>query len=67
MQSMHRKKPKDPVAVARGAKGGKKGGPVRASHLTPEERSDQARQAAMARWHKKKKKRNRIRTAREAH
>lgn len=32
--------------------GGKKGGKARASKLTPEQRSDIARTAAMARWKK---------------
>ena len=43
---------KDPEAVARGSRGGKKGGPARAAKLTPEERSEIARKAAEARWDK---------------
>lgn len=41
---------KDPEAVARGRKGGQKGGRVRAERMTPEERSEAARRAAQARW-----------------
>jgi hypothetical protein len=41
---------KDPEAVARGRKGGQKGGRARADRLTPEERSAAARRAAQARW-----------------
>ena len=44
--------PKDPAAVALGRKGGKVGGKVRASRMTPEQRSDAARKAAAARWKK---------------
>lgn len=44
---------KDPNAVALGRKGGKKGGKKRAENMTPEERSEAARKAALARWHKK--------------
>lgn len=43
---------KDPAAVALGRKGGKKGGAVRASRMTPEERAEIARVAAAARWKK---------------
>ena len=45
---------KNPHAVALGRLGGKKGGKARAEKLTPEERSDIARMAALARWKKKK-------------
>jgi hypothetical protein len=45
-------KEKDPEAVARGRKGGLKGGAARAATLTPEERSASARKAARARWRK---------------
>jgi hypothetical protein len=45
-------RPKDPAAVAMGRKGGKKGGTVRASRMTAEERSEAARKAATARWNK---------------
>lgn len=41
---------KDPAAVELGRKGGKKGGKIRAKNLTPERRSEIARQAAAARW-----------------
>lgn len=41
---------KDPNAVALGRKGGKKGGKARAAKMTPEERSEAARKAALARW-----------------
>ena len=37
-----------------GKKGGKKGGTVRASRMTAEERSESARRAVEARWAKKK-------------
>jgi hypothetical protein len=36
-----------------GAKGGKKGGLVRASRMTPEQRSESAQKAVRARWAKK--------------
>jgi hypothetical protein len=38
-----------------GKKGGLKGGPARAAKLTPEQRSESARNAIRARWAKKKK------------
>jgi hypothetical protein len=41
---------KDPAAVALGRKGGLKGGKARAAKLTPEQRSEIARQAALKRW-----------------
>ena len=47
---------KDPAAVALGRRGGKKGGPARAKKLTPDERSEIARIAALARWRKAKEK-----------
>jgi len=43
---------KDPAAVALGRKGGKIGGKRRAAAMTPEQRSDSARKAALARWSK---------------
>ena len=43
---------KNSEAVARGSKGGKKGGKGRAAKLSPTERSDAASRAAKARWHK---------------
>jgi hypothetical protein len=47
-------KEKDPAAVALGRKGGRKGGPARAASLTPEQRSESARNAVRARWAKAK-------------
>lgn len=44
---------KNPHAVALGKLGGKKGGKERAKKMTPEERSDAARKAALARWAEK--------------
>lgn len=41
---------KDPEAVERGRRGGQKGGRVRASRMTAEQRSEAARRAAQARW-----------------
>jgi hypothetical protein len=41
---------KNPAAVALGRLGGLKGGPARAAKLTPAERSEIARKAALARW-----------------
>ena len=49
------RKRKDPYAVALGRKGGRKGGPARAANMTPEERSESARNAVTARWAKVKK------------
>ncbi len=46
------KKAKNPDAVARGSKGGKKGGKARADGLTERERSKSATIAATARWKK---------------
>jgi hypothetical protein len=48
------KKRKNPAAVALGRKGGLKGGPARAKKLTPEQRSESARKAVLARWAKVK-------------
>jgi len=45
---------KNPAAVALGRLGGKKGGPARAAKLTPDQRSEIARTAALARWRKAK-------------
>jgi hypothetical protein len=47
-------KKKNPNAVALGKLGGSKGGKVRAAKLTPEERSEIARKAVLARWAKAK-------------
>jgi hypothetical protein len=43
---------KNPHAVALGRLGGLKGGKVRASRMSPEERREIARKAARARWSK---------------
>lgn len=44
---------KNAEAVARGRKGGKKGGDSRASRLTKKERSAIARKAARSRWRRR--------------
>ena len=49
------KEKKNPHAVALGKMGGSKGGKKRAATLTPEQRSASARKAALARWEKAKK------------
>ncbi len=41
---------RDPAAVALGRKGGLKGGRARADKLSPEQRSEIARRAAVTRW-----------------
>jgi hypothetical protein len=46
------KKKKNPYAVALGRRGGKEGGPARAATMTPQERSESARKAVLARWAK---------------
>jgi hypothetical protein len=43
---------KNPEAVKRGAKGGKKGGRTRANNLTSQELAETARLAAQSRWKK---------------
>ena len=43
---------KNPAAVALGRLGGLKGGKVRAERLTPEQRKEIAKKAALARWGK---------------
>jgi hypothetical protein len=50
------KKRKNPHAVALGKKGAKQGGFARAAAMTPEERSESARKAVLARWAKVKAK-----------
>ena len=50
---------KNPYAVALGRKGGRKGGPARAARMTPQERSESARNAVMARWAKVKQQNDR--------
>ena len=47
-------KPKDPHAVAMGKKGGKRGGRARWEGVSPAERSEILRRAALARWKKVK-------------
>ena len=44
--------PKNPAAVELGRMGGKIGGKRRAESMTPEQRRDSARKAALARWGK---------------
>ena len=41
---------KNAAAVMLGRRGGLKGGPARAASMTPEERSESARNAVTARW-----------------
>jgi hypothetical protein len=41
---------KNPAAVMLGRLGGLKGGHARAAKMTPEERSESARKAVLARW-----------------
>lgn len=48
------RKRKNPYAVALGRRGGKIGGRARAANMTPEERSESARNAVLARWSKQK-------------
>ncbi len=43
-----------PGKAPKRAIGGAKGGTVRASHMTPEQRSEASRLAAQARWRRKK-------------
>lgn len=50
-------KNKDPLAVELGRRGGLKGGKARAANMTPEERSESARKAVMARWAKRQRER----------
>ena len=49
-------KKKNPHAVALGKLGGSKGGKIRATRLSAEQRSEIARTAVLARWAKDKKK-----------
>jgi hypothetical protein len=44
---------KNPAAVELGRKGGLKGGKARANRMTAKERSEAAKRAADARWHRK--------------
>jgi hypothetical protein len=48
------KKRKNPYAVALGRKGGLKGGPARAANMTPEQRTEIARNAVLTRWAKER-------------
>ena len=48
------KKKKNPHAVALGRLGGLKGGKALAQKLTPQQRSEIARKASLARWGKRK-------------
>jgi hypothetical protein len=48
-------KKKNPHAVALGKLGGSKGGKIRATKLTSEQRSKIARNAVLARWDKARK------------
>jgi len=52
-------KKKNPHAVALGRLGGSKGGKTRAANLTPEQRSEIARNAVLARWEKARKSKER--------
>lgn len=45
---------KDPAAIARGRLGGVIGGARRAANMTPAQRSESARKAAVARWQKER-------------
>jgi len=47
------KREKNPEAVERGRKGGKRGGEKRAANTSPERRAEIARKAAAARWDKR--------------
>jgi len=49
-------KKKNPHAVALGRLGGLKGGKALAQKLTPEQRSEIARRASVARWEKERRK-----------
>lgn len=49
-------KRKNAAAVALGRRGGLKSGKLRMTNLSPEQRSEIARKAALARWRKAKKK-----------
>jgi len=51
-ESFQRTPEKNPAAVMLGRKGGLKGGRARAEKLSAEERSEIARNAAIARWSK---------------
>jgi hypothetical protein len=42
--------PKNPEAVERGRRGGKKGGKARSDRMTPEERTKAAKHAGRLRW-----------------
>jgi hypothetical protein len=48
-----REQGRNPAAVARGMRGGAKGGPARAKKLTASKRKSIAQKAAQSRWKKK--------------
>lgn len=48
-------KPKDPLAVELGRRGGLKGGKARAAKLSPKKRTEIAKKAALSRWKTGKK------------
>jgi hypothetical protein len=48
-------KRRDPAAVRLGRRGGLKSAAARMKKMTPEQRSEVARKAALARWSKRKK------------
>ncbi len=51
-QGQRKEEGKNPAAVALGRLGGRKGGRARADRLTAAQRSEIAKKAAHARWHK---------------
>ena len=53
MEEVIKKTEKNPHAVHLGKLGGSKGGTIRAAKLSPERRSEIAKQAAKKRWEKK--------------
>lgn len=56
--SQEPQEPEDPIraaAAALGRRGGLKGGKARSEKMTPEERHEAARRAALARWGDRKK------------
>jgi hypothetical protein len=57
MPTMAGKKNPHAVALGRlgGRKGGSKGGKLSAERLTPEERRERAKKAALARWRREKR------------
>jgi hypothetical protein len=55
-EAIHSSLGKNPAAVAMGRLGGKKGGKARAKALSPERRSQIAKQASLKRWAQQRKK-----------